>query len=123
MLLKEYKLRSGRHCELHRLRDDVIPNYYLLSFSSSCGEPSATELGELIAYGTQQAKQLAMELTSDPEAYTLVYSGYSARCEKGWHIHIFLLGNRWRKAWLYLLLSLKNLAQAIGLRKDDAPKV
>ena len=54
--------------------------------------------------------------------FTILYSGYGARREKGWHVHIVLLGNRWRKAWLYLVLSAKNLLQAFGLRKDDAPR-
>lgn len=37
-----------------------------------------------------------MELVNDAEAFTILYSGYSARREKGWHVHIVLLGNRWK---------------------------
>jgi hypothetical protein len=36
--------------------------------------------------------------------------------------HIVLLGNRWKKAWLYAHLAGKNLLQAVGLRRDDAPR-
>jgi hypothetical protein len=43
--------------------------------------------------------------------------------EVGWHIHIVLLTGRWRKAWLYLVLAGKNLLQALGLRRDDAPRI
>jgi len=64
-----------------------------------------------------------MELLGDPEAFSILYSGYSSRREKGWHIHIVLLGNRWKKSWLYLVLTFKNLLQAFGLRKDDSPKL
>jgi len=72
---------------------------------------------------TSYAQQLAHELLGDPEAFTVLYSGYSARREKGWHVHIVFLGNRWEKVWLYLALAGKNLAQALGLRKDDAPRL
>jgi hypothetical protein len=57
------------------------------------------------------------------DAYSILYSGYSARRERGWHIHIVLLSGRWRKAWLYVVLAGKNALQALGLRKDDAPRV
>jgi len=122
MIVKECQLRSGSSCQLHQIRNDVIPNYYLVSFPKAFGEPSAEDLREILLFGINEARELANALTADPEAYTLVYSGYSARREKGWHVHIFLLGNRWKKAWLYFMLSLKNLAQGLGLRKDDAPK-
>ena len=97
MIIKEYPLPSGRSCRLHRIKDDVIPNYYLLSFPKKFGDPSPEELHQILDFGIREARSLARVLTSDPEAYTLVYSGYSARREKGWHIHIFLLGSRWRK--------------------------
>ena len=77
----------------------------------------------MIELGIQKAKEIANSLLGDEEAFTILYSGYSARREKGWHIHIVLLGNRWKKAWLYFVLTFKNLLQALGLRKDDAPKI
>lgn len=77
----------------------------------------------MLTIGTSHAQKLALELLNDAEAFTVLYSGYSARREKGWHVHIVLLGNRWKKAWLYMILSGKNLVQAIGLRKDDAPRL
>jgi len=122
-VIEKLNLPNGRHCRLHRITNGLIPDYFLLSFPKEYGEPSAIELSEIIKFGINRARQLAKERTSDPEAYTLVYSGYSARREKGWHVHIFLLGNRWKKARLYLILALKNLAQALGLRKDDAPRI
>ena len=122
MIIRRYKLPSGTICKLHRIRADLIPNYFLLSFPKRSGEPSPAELPELLGFGITEARRLAALHVFDPESYTLVYSGYSARREKGWHIHIFLLGSRWKKAWLYGLLMLKNVAQALGIRKDDAPK-
>lgn len=116
-------LNSGNECRLVRIRNDLIPNYYLLAFPKIQGEPSAEEVTEMLNIGMQHAQNLALELLNDKEAFTILYSGYSARREKGWHVHIVLLGNRWKKAWLYLVLSGKNIAQAFGIRKDDAPRL
>jgi len=122
-LNKEIVLNTGNICKLLRIRRDLIPNYYLLAFPKSQGEPSAEEVSEMLTLGTLHAQDLARDLLDDAEAFTILYSGYSARREKGWHVHIVLLGNRWKKAWLYMILSGKNFVQAIGLRKDDAPRL
>ncbi|MCF6192879.1 MAG: hypothetical protein L3J46_00910 [Kangiellaceae bacterium] len=119
----KFELSSGNSCQLLRIRKDLIPNYYILAFPKTQGEPSSEEVAEMLKLGTSQAQKLAEEVVGDPEAFTVLYSGYSARREKGWHVHIVLLGNRWKKAWLYMILSGKNLAQAFGLRKDDAPRI
>ena len=76
----------------------------------------------MLNIGVSYAQKMALQYVGDKEAFSVLYSGYSARREKGWHVHIVLLGNRWRKAWLYFVLAMKNMLQAIGLRKDDAPK-
>jgi hypothetical protein len=115
-------LSSGRNCELIRIERDLIPDYYVLAFPLAQGQPDAEDVREMLTIGLLEAEQLAAEHTGDKQAFTILYSGYSARREKGWHVHIVLLGNRWRKAWLYLVLCGKNLLQAIGLRKDDAPR-
>ncbi len=119
----QLNLASGRHCHLLRIRRAWIPRYYLLAFPLSQGQPAATEVAEMLALATRHAQQLSTQHLGDAEAWCLLFSGYSARREKGWHVHIVLLGNRWRKAWLYLVLAGKNLLQALGLRADDAPRV
>lgn len=116
-------LTSGRRCELSAIRNELIPNYYLLAFPKSQGQPSAEEVAEMLNFGIRQAQRLSQQLLNDTEAFTVLYSGYSARREKGWHVHVILLGNRWRKAWLYAVLAGKNLLQAFGLRRDDAPRL
>lgn len=123
MRVSEHQLATGNTCEVIRVRRDFIPNYYLLVFPKSQGEPSSEEVSEMLKLGTEKARELSSELVGDSEAFTILYSGYSARREKGWHVHIVLLGNRWKKTWLYLILAAKNLAQALGLRHDDAPRV
>jgi hypothetical protein len=119
---EELFLHSGKKCFLVRIRTDLIPNYYLLAFPKIQGEPSPAEVREMLIFGVEQAQERAHEVIGDREAFTILYSGYSARREKGWHIHIVLLGNRWKKAWLYFILAAKNLMQAFGFRKDDAPR-
>lgn len=118
----DIELESGNHCKLLRIKRDLIPNYYLLAFPKDNGEPTASEVTEMLTLGVLQAQKLADDLIGDKEAFSILYSGYSARREKGWHVHIVLLGNRWRKAWLYFVLAGKNVLQALGIRKDDAPK-
>ncbi len=115
-------LKSGNACRLIPVRRDLIRNYYLLAFPREQGQPSADEVTEMLNLGVRHAQTLARRELGDSEAYTILYSGYSSRREKGWHVHIVLLGNRWRKAWLYAVLAGKNLAQALGLRRDDAPR-
>ncbi len=121
--LKKIQLASGKESKIIRIRKDLIPNYYILAFPKSQGEPTKDEVSEMVTQGIEFAKKIALEAVKDAEAYTLLYSGYSARREKGWHIHIVLLGNRWKKAWLYMVLAGKNILQAIGLRKDDSPRI
>ena len=119
---KEFDLATGKQCRLLRIRRDLIPNYYILAFPLSQGEPTANEVAEMMNLGAAHAQILALENVGDAEAFSMLYSGYSSRREKGWHIHIILLGNRWKKAWLYMVLAGKNLVQALGLRKDDTPR-
>ena len=120
---QKISLASGNICELHRIRRDLIPSYYLLAFPRSQGQPSSSEVSEMLVYGTSRAQELATELLGDAEAFSILYSGYSSRREKDWHVHIVLLGNRWKKAWLYFVLAGKNVLQAVGVRKDDAPRI
>jgi len=122
-LSEQFDLTSGNKCEIIKIERDLIPNYYLLTFPKTQGEPSIDEVREMLQIGVSHAKIISKKIVGDEEAFSLLYSGYSARREKGWHVHIVLLGNRWKKAWLYLVLSFKNLFQAFGLRKDDSPKI
>lgn len=121
-IVKRYILNSGVECRILNIRNDLIPNYYLLCFPKTLGEPSELDVSEMLSLGIQYARKLSLEKIGDAEAFSVLYSGYSARREKGWHVHVVLLGNRWRKAWLYTVLATKNLLQAFGIRKDDAPK-
>ena len=101
---------------------ELIPNYFVLAFPIKQGQPSSSEVTEMFDLGVEYAQSLAAKHVGDAQAFSILYSGYSSRREKGWHIHIALLGNRWKKAWLYFVLAGKNILQAIGVRKDGAPR-
>ena len=122
-LNQQFSLGSGNTYQLIPIQNDLIRNYYLLAFPKEQGEPTPAEVTEMLTLGITHAQNIAGKLLGDREAFTILYSGYSARREKGWHVHIVLLGNRWRKAWLYTILASKNFVQAIGLRRDDAPRI
>jgi hypothetical protein len=77
-------LSSGRECTLYRIRRDMIPDYYLLSFPRDLGEPSPADLSEMLVRGMTRARSLALDRVGDPGAYSVLYSGYSARREHGW---------------------------------------
>src|SRR5436190_20085745 len=90
-------LSTGRECEVVRVRNEWIPMYYVLAFPTSQGEPTPAEISEMLALGVNKARELAKKVVGDAEAFGVLYSGYSVRRELGWHVHIVLLGNRWRK--------------------------
>lgn len=119
---KSFSLVSGNECKLLPIKMELIPNYFVLAFPIKQGQPSSSEVTEMFDLGVEYAQSLAAKHVGDEQAFSILYSGYSSRREKGWHIHIVLLGNRWKKAWLYFVLAGKNILQAIGVRKDDAPR-
>src|SRR5579862_3615263 len=78
-----FALSSGQQCTLYRIRRDMIPDYYLLTFPRDAGEPSPSDLSEMLTLGMTRAQTLARARVGDPGAYSLLYSGYSARRESG----------------------------------------
>jgi hypothetical protein len=67
------------------------------------------------------AEELALTHMGDRGAYMLLVSGASARRRPNFHVHVFLVRSRWQKAWVYAVLSLKNVAiclmPSLGRRK------
>jgi hypothetical protein len=54
-----FGLSSGLSCTLYRIRRDMIPDYYLLSFPRDAGEPSPADLSEMLVLGMTRAQALA----------------------------------------------------------------
>jgi len=48
----QFILSSGRCCALYRIQRDLIPDYYLLTFPRSDGEPPPADLAEMLVLGS-----------------------------------------------------------------------
>ena len=70
-LEKEVKLSSGNSCKLIRIRNDLIPKYYLLAFPKHQCEPNYTEITEMLNLGTEYARKLVLAFIDDSEAFTI----------------------------------------------------
>ena len=108
-------LSSGGACLFCRVETPFLTHYFVLTF---WGEPSRGEEEEMLRIALLQGRAIAIEYAGKPDAYTIIHSGLSVRRAKGWHVHVVVIRNRWEKAWLYLVLSGKNLLQALRLRRD-----
>lgn len=95
-----------------------LRHYFVLTFPSEQGAPTAAEEAEMLARALSEARRLADERLKSPEAFVLIHSGRGNRRTDGWHVHILLVTGRWQKAWLYFVLWGKNVLQAVGLRRD-----
>ena len=84
-------LNSGNTCNLIQIKKDLIPNYYILSFPKSQGEPSTSDVTEMLNLGVAHAQDLAFEKSNDKEAFSILYSGYSAQRDKGCIFILFYL--------------------------------
>ncbi len=65
-------LASGQSCELSPIRNDLIPNYYLLAFPMTQDQPSASEVTVMLNLGIDHARDLSRQLLGDPEAFTIL---------------------------------------------------
>ena len=115
-------LVSGRMCRWECPQILLLRHYFVLTFPQEQGEPTTTEETEMIGNAIDQARHLAADLLKNPSAFVLIRSGESTRRVGGWHVHIVLVSSRWQKAWLYFVLSGKNILQAIGVRRDRRQK-
>lgn len=98
---------GDKACVLVKYRLPLLRHCFIL-----CHEPalasSETSHQELLAFFLSEAERLAMESVGDTQAFMLVYSGSSVRRRPNLHLHVFVVRNRWQKAWVYTVLSAKN---------------
>ena len=64
--VQKIALNSGQSCRLVPIRNDLIRNYYLLVFPVEQGQPSASEVTEMLNLGVGYAQALADQLLGDP---------------------------------------------------------
>ncbi len=103
---------AERDCLLVRYRLPGLAHCYVM-----CHEPmTVPDLGgraELMTFFIAQASRIALEAVGDDQAFVLMHNGASVRKRANWHVHLFIVRRRWQKAWVYLILALKNLTVAV----------
>lgn len=62
---KDFELSSGNSCQLLRVRKGLIPNYCILAFPKTQGEPNPEEVSEMLTLGTSHAQKLAEEFVRE----------------------------------------------------------
>jgi hypothetical protein len=114
MLDRQVLLPPGypeRSCLLVRYRLPGLRHCYVLCHEPGSDGPDVSSV-ELMSFFLQQAEQLATDAVNDPQAFMLIHSGASIRKRSNWHLHVFIVQNRWQKAWVYTILGAKNFAMA-----------
>jgi hypothetical protein len=111
-------LSSGRSLELKRVNSLVLRHYYVLACSDASAELTETEVAEMLDFASREGRSLSLKHAGDSRRYTLIFSGPLSSRRRGAHVHILVTTSRWGKAWLYAVLAVKNLLQAVGLRSD-----
>ena len=102
---------SERGCLLVSYRLPLLAHCHILCHEGERYGPA--NAAELLTFAIAQATELAQRETGDREAFMLIQSGHTVRKRGNWHVHIFVIERRWQKAWLYLILGLKNAALAL----------
>lgn len=102
---------AERDCLLVQYSLPGLPHCFVL-----CHEPmTAPDLqgrADLMAFFMAQASRLALESVGDDQAFVLVHNGATMRKRANWHLHLFVVRQRWQKAWVYAILAVKNLVNA-----------
>lgn len=97
-LLVQYRLPGLRHC-------------YVLCHHPQCDTGRATD--DILPFFIEEAQRLASNAVGDAQAFMLIYSGSAMRRRANLHVHVFVVQKRWQKAWVYLILGVKNSGLAI----------
>lgn len=112
MLDRQVLLPPGyleRSCLLVRYRLPWLRHCYVLCHAPDSDGPTVSSV-ELMSFFLRQAEQLAADAVNDPQAFLLIHSGTSIRKRSNWHMHVFVVQHRWQKAWIYMILAIKNFA-------------
>ncbi len=64
----------------------------------------------LFGFSYEVAERLSNEIYNNKHSFMLIHSGRTLRKRDGWHLHVFVINRRWQKAWVYMILSIKNIA-------------
>ena len=104
---------AERDCLLVHYRLPGLPHCYVM-----CHEPMAAPdvagRADLMSFFIAQASRLALDAVGDDQAFVLMHNGAAIRRRANWHLHLFVVRRRWQKAWVYAILALKNLVNALA---------
>lgn len=104
---------AERDCVLVRYRLPGLPHCYVMCHAPMA-PPDVAGRAALMTFFLAQASRLALDALGDDQAFVLVHNGAAIRKRANWHLHLFVVRRRWQKAWVYVILALKNAAQAIS---------
>jgi hypothetical protein len=103
---------AERSCLLVSYRLPLLPHCFVL-----CHEPSARTLAssgaELLSFFLAESERLAFECVGDSKGFMFIHSGSSIRKRANFHVHVFVVQQRWQKAWVYTVLAAKNIGLAV----------
>ena len=103
---------AERACVLAHYALPGLPHCYAL-----CHEPvealSAQRQSELLAFFIAEAERLSLAATGEREAYVLLHNGAGIARRANWHAHVFVVRQRWQKAWIHLIIGVKNVVRAL----------
>lgn len=104
---------AERACVLAHYALPGLPHCYAL-----CHEPvealPAERQSQLLAFFIAEAERLSLAATGEREAYVLVHNGAGIAKRANWHAHVFVVRERWQKAWIHLIIGVKNVLRALA---------
>ena len=103
---------AERDCVLVHYRLPGLPHCYVMCHQPQV-PPDAKGRAELLNFFTKQASRLALRDAGDDQAFVLMHYGAAIRRSANWHLHLFVVRERWQKSWVYAILAVKNLVNAI----------
>ena len=112
---------AERDCVLVRYRLPALPYCYVLCHEPLAA-PDAAGRAALMGFFMAQASGLAQAAVGDDQAFVLMHNGAAIRKRANWHLHLFVVRRRWQKTWIYAILALKNLAQALASVRAPSPQ-
>lgn len=107
---------AERDCLLVSYRLPGLPHCYVMCHEPA-DAPDVPGRADLMSFFIRESSRLALQDAGNEEAFVLMHNGAAIRKRANWHLHLFVVRRRWQKAWVYTILALKNLAQAIALER------
>jgi hypothetical protein len=106
-----HKQYQTLNCCLVRYHVPLLTACYVLCDLSN--KPSKHHTTNILQFTEQEAQRLSLLHTHSKDNYILIMSGKNIRRRENWHMHIFIIQSRWQKAYVYQMLSIKNVGLSL----------